>query len=335
MLYIFKNILWLFPFLLSLNKERQEREYVIKGYAQGTNYSIKYFAKDSSVRKQSVDSILRSIDSSMSLYKPNSLINRFNESRAYLDLDPHFVAVMRKSFQVHKATKGKFDVTVAPLVQAWGFGPKPIISFPDSLAVRALLECVGMNNLRLKGNRLIKTKPCVSVDLNGIAQGYSVDVIADYLIEQGIASFVVEIGGELRIKGPKPDGSLMRIGIEGPASSPNAEPIIRHIIAIEKGAVTTAGNYRKYLQNGAKKIAHLIDPKTGYPLDKALVSVTIVAKDAITADGYDSPIMAMELDEALSFISSRKGLEAYIIYRKPDGTVADTLTRGFKQMIVQ
>lgn len=333
--YIAKYILLLFPFVLFFKKEKDKREYVINGYAQGTDYSIKYFAEDSLVTKQSIDSILMIIDSSMSLYKPYSLINRFNETKDGLDIDLHFAAVMRKSFEVYKATNGKFDITVAPLVQAWGFGPKPISSFPDSMAVNALLKCVGMNSLRLKGNRLTKTKPCITIDLNGIAQGYSVDVIADYLIKKSITSFVVEIGGELRMKGPKPDGSWMRIGIEGPAASPDAEPLIRYIIRINNGAITTAGNYRKYLQRGARKIAHLINPKTGYPLDNSLISVTVYAKDAVTADGYDSPLMAMNVNEALDFVASRKDMEAYIIYRKPDGSVADTLTRGFKRMIVQ
>lgn len=335
MLSLIKYILFLFPLIFSFFKGKDQREYTIRGYAQGTDYSVKYYATDSIVTKYTVDSILSVIDSSMSLYKSYSQINRFNEASQSLDLDPHFAAVMRKSFTVYKATKGKFDVTVAPLVQAWGFGPKRIEKFPDSAAVRELLKCVGMNHLRLKGNRLIKSKPCIHVDLNGIAQGYSVDVVADHLLKKGLTSFVVEIGGELRMKGPKPDGSGMRIGIEGPALTANGEPVIRHVISINKGAITTAGNYRKYLQKGAKKIAHLIDPKTGYPLDNALISVTIYAKDAVTADGYDSPIMAMDVQEALDFVASKKGMEAYIIYHKKDGSVADTLTKGFKKMIVE
>lgn len=327
----------LFPLIVFLfnGKKDNRREYNIHGFAQGTDYSVKYFAADSIITKSAVDSLLSVIDSSMSLYKPYSQISRFNASDNYLDLDPHFAAVMRKSFTVYRATKGKFDVTVAPLVQAWGFGPKRIEKFPDSSEVKRLLQCVGMNNLYLKGNRLTKTKPCIHVDLNGIAQGYSVDVLADHLKKKGITSFVVEIGGELRMNGPKPDGSALRIGIEGPASTPNAEPVIRHIIAINNGAITTAGNYRKYLQKGGQKVAHLIDPITGYPLDNALISVTIYAKDAITADGYDSPIMAMNIQEALDFVKSKKGMEAYIIYHKKDGSVADTLTKGFKKMIVQ
>ncbi|WEK20265.1 MAG: FAD:protein FMN transferase [Candidatus Pedobacter colombiensis] len=332
---MFKYILLLFPLLISFFfKGKDQREFIIHGYAQGTDYSIKYFARDSVITKQSVDSILSVIDSSMSLYKPYSLISKFNDSSEGLDLDPHFVVVMQKSFEVYKATSGKFDVTVAPLVQAWGFGPKPIAKFPDSAEVKQLLKCVGMNNLSLKGNHLSKRKSCIKIDLNGIGQGYSVDVVADYLEYKGIKAFVVEIGGELRIKGPKPDGTAMRIGIEGPAVSANSEPVIRHVIRANNGAITTAGNYRKYLQKGGRKVAHLIDPKTGYPLDNALISVTIYAKDGLTADGYDSPIMAMGLKEALDF-ASKKGMEAYIIYHKSDGSVADTLTRGFRKMIVE
>jgi len=326
-------ILLLLSQIFLLFKKEDLRQYAIHGYAQGTDYSIKYFARDSIVTKGNLDSILMVIDSSMSLYKSYSLINKFNASSNGIVLDPHFAKVMAKSFEVYKATKGKFDVTVEPLVQAWGFGAKPIDKFPDSARVKELLKCVGMNNLSLKGNFLKKQKPCINVDLNGIAQGYSVDVVADYLINKGITSFVVEIGGELRIKGPKPDGTSMNIGIEGPANSPNAEPEVRHVISINDGAITTAGNYGKYLQKGSRKVAHLIDPKTGYPLDNALISVTIYAKDAITADGYDSPIMAMNVNEALDF-ATKKNMEAYIIYHRKDGSVADTLTAGFKKMII-
>lgn len=326
-------ILLLLPLFFFLSEKKEQREYSIRGYAQGTDYTVKYFAADSIITKRAVDSILSVIDSSMSLYKPYSTICRFNVSAEGLLIDPHFARVMRRSFDIYKDTQGKFDATVEPLVRAWGFGPKPVKSFPDSAEVKALLNCVGMNNLSLKGNYLQKRKPCIKVDLNGIAQGYSVDVVAGHLLKKGISCFVVEIGGELRMKGPKPDGTSLRIGIEGPAASAGAEPVIRHIVSINNGAITTAGNYRKYLQKGAKKIAHLIDPKTGYPLDNALISVTIYAKDATTADGYDSPIMAMDVEEALKFVNARKGMEAYIIYHRKDGSVADTLTKGFKKYL--
>lgn len=323
-------ILLLLPLFFLLHEKKELREYSIHGYAQGTDYTVKYFAVDSIVTKRTVDSILSVIDSSMSLYKPYSAICRFNAAEDGLFIDPHFARVMRRSFDIYKDTQGKFDATVEPLVQAWGFGAKPVSKFPDSARVKELLGCVGMNNLSLKGNYLKKNKPCIKVDLNGIAQGYSVDVVAGYLLKKRISCFVVEIGGELRMKGPKPDGTSLRIGIEGPAVSAGAEPVIRHVVKINNGAITTAGNYRKYLQKGAKKITHLIDPRTGYPIENALISVTIYAKDAMTADGYDSPIMAMDVDEALKFVNSRKGMEAYIIYHRKDGSIADTLTKGFR-----
>ncbi|SHH06307.1 FAD:protein FMN transferase [Pedobacter caeni] len=330
-----KSAILLLPLLVSLFiQKKDQQQYSIHGYAQGTDYSIKYFAEDSVVTKRAVDSILLKIDSSMSLYKPYSLISEFNRSEKGILLDAHFARVIRKSFEIYKATQGRFDVTVAPLVQAWGFGPKAVDHFPDRATVKALLGNVGMNYLELEGNYLRKKKPGVTIDLNGIAQGYSVDVVADYLIKKGISAFVVEIGGELRVLGPKPDGSAMRIGIEGPATSADSEPEIRHVLSFSKGAVTTSGNYRKYLQKGKRKIAHLINPKTGYPLDNQLISATIYAKDAITADGYDNAVMAMSMEEALAFVAARKDMEAYLIYHRKDGTVADTLSRGFKKMML-
>jgi len=315
-------------------EKKDQRQYTIHGYAQGTDYTVKYFATDSIVTKGEVDSILMVIDSSMSLYKPYSSINQFNASAKGMRIDRHFANVMTKSFEIYRNTQGRFDVTVKPLVQLWGFGVKPVERFPDSMMVSAVLKCVGMRFLSLKGNVLKKERPCVQIDLNGIAQGYSVDVVAEHLNLKGIKTYVVEIGGELRMKGPKPDGTSLRIGIEGPSESPDAEPAIRHTLAINNGAITTSGNYRRFLQMGRKRISHLIDPKSGYPLSNSLISVTVYSRDAITADGYDNAIMAMNIDEAMAFVSAKKNMEAYIIYHCKDGSIADTLTKGFKQLIV-
>lgn len=329
---IFIFFIPLLAFLFFQNKG--QRQYSIHGYAQGTDYTIKYFAMDSVVTKGEVDSILMVIDSSMSLYKPYSAINQFNASEKGMKIDRHFARVMTKSFEIYKLTQGRFDVTVKPLVQLWGFGVKPAERFPDSTMVSAALKCVGMNFLSLKGNHLKKERSCVQIDLNGIAQGYSVDVVAEHLNLKGISTYVVEIGGELRMKGPKPDGTSLRIGIEGPSEKPDNEPTIRHTLAINNGAITTSGNYKRFLQMGKKKISHLIDPKSGYPLANSLISVTVYSRDAITADGYDNAVMAMDIDEAMAFVSAKKNMEAYIIYHRKDGSIADTLTKGFKQLIV-
>jgi thiamine biosynthesis lipoprotein len=331
----YKTIFLWIPLLIIFFFRKDDRQlYAIHGYAQGTDYSIRYYAKDSVVTQKAIDSILLQIDSSMSLYKPYSLINKFNTSSEGVELDRHFLNVVKKSFDIFKATDGVFDITVKPLVQAWGFGSKPITNFPDSSTIQQILPCIGMQNLNLKGSFLNKDKFCVELDLNGIAQGYSVDVVADYLLKNGVKSFVVEIGGELRINGRKPDGSFFKIGIEGPADTEGSEPAIKHVIQLKKGAITTSGNYRKYLQQGSKKISHLIDAKSGYPLQNSMISVTLYAKDAITADGYDNAIMAMEPLKALNFIKAHKDLECYLIYHKNDGSVADTLSAGFRKLLV-
>lgn len=330
-----KIFIFFIPLLVFLFFQKEgQRQYSIHGYAQGTDYTVKYFARDSIITKGEIDSILLTIDSSMSLYKTYSQISQFNSSEKGIKIDKHFEKVMNRSFEIYKDTRGRFDVTVKPLVQVWGFGTKPEKKFPDSIQVKAILECVGMNFISLKGNELKKDKPCVQVDLNGIAQGYSVDVVADYLKLKGVKIYIVEIGGELRMKGPKPDGTSLRIGIEGPSEDADAAPVMKHTLAIDSGAVTTSGNYQKFLQMGGKKISHLIDPKSGYPLDNSLISVTIYAHDAITADGYDNAVMAMSVEEALAFVAAKKEMEAYIIYRRKDGSVADTLTKGFKRLII-
>ncbi|PPL00302.1 FAD:protein FMN transferase [Parapedobacter indicus] len=310
------------------------KKYTIIGYAQGTDYLITYYATDSCIHKNTIDSTLNVIDSSMSLYKPYSLINKINAGgQGVFELDDHFYNVLIKSFAIKRDSKGIFDVTVAPLVQLWGFGVKAVDHFPDSGEVRQALACTGMDKIRLRGHRLEKKSPCVQIDLNGIAQGYSVDVLAGLLEDRGIRHYVVELGGELRVKGPKPDGLPMRIGIERPLDGESGVVTINDVMEIREGAITTAGNYRKFLQDGKRKFSHHIDPRTGYPFDTGIISATIYAKDAVTADGYDNVIMAMEAEESITFVNKRKGLEVFVIYKDTSGTVRDTMSIGFKKLL--
>jgi len=306
----------------------------INGYAQGTSYSITYYAKEEWVKKKSIDSLIQVIDQSMSLYKPGSLINKFNESTSGMLVDFHFMEVYQRADAIFKDTQGKFDVTVAPLVQLWGFGPKKIERLPDSAAIKNALLGVGMEKIKWHRRTLSKENPAVSIDLNGIAQGYTVDVISRYLRSCKINRFMVEVGGELYIQGTKPDKQLFKVGIEGPVNSAFSDERIKHILQFKKGAITTSGNYQKYVMNGNQRISHLINPKTGYPLKNEMISVTVFAKDAITADGYDNALMAMHVQEALAFVAKRKNMEVYIIYVKENGELADTWSAGFKKLII-
>jgi thiamine biosynthesis lipoprotein len=270
----------------------------------------------------------------MSLYQPNSVITKLNESTSGTLVDFHFMKVYKRAQEIFKDTNGKFDVTVAPLVQAWGFGPKKAAKFPADTTIKNILKCVGMEKITRQGLTIKKENQCVNVDLNGIAQGYTVDLIAAYLHSKKVNSFMVEVGGELRVSGAKADGELFKIGIEGPTNKELSSQSIKHVLQFKKGAITTSGNYQKYIMNGNKRLSHLINPKTGYPLDNEMISVTVFAKDAITADGYDNALMAMNPKEALAFVAKRKQLAVYIIYKKENGEIADTLSTGFKKLIL-
>jgi len=323
---IFSAALFLLAFFLNTTDYKKIQ---ITGLAQGTTYLITYYANDTIVVKREIDSILNKIDSSLSLYKPYSLINQFNNSEVGVNADVHFMKVVKKALQVYRETNGLFDITIEPLTAAWGFGPNKIKDIPDSALIKKLLPCVNSKLLYWKENMLKKKKSCVRLDANGIAQGYSVDVLADFFEQRGIKNYLVELGGEIRIKGRKlPGNEKMSVGIETPGDDPDFS-IIEKVIWIDEGAVTTSGNYKRYYESKGKKITHLLNSKTGYSIQNELISVTVYAKDAITADGYDNALMAMGLKKALAFAEKRKDIAAHFIYRKDNGTIADTMTKSF------
>lgn len=249
-------------------------------------------------------------------------------------MDKHFQIVFNKSMETYRQTGGIFDITVQPLVQAWGFGPKKVTGLPDSGTIRSLKACVSSLNLYTKGNTLFRKKTCTQVDVNGIAQGYSVDVIARFLEANGIRNYLVELGGEIRVKGHKqPGGEKMKIGIEAPGENDFELSMIQKIIAVDSGAITTSGSYRKFYESEGKKITHLIDPRTGYPAQNELISVTVFAHDAITADAYDNALMIMGLKKALQFVEKRNYMAAHFIYRTPNGSIADTASSRFYKLL--
>ena len=310
------------------------QEYHINGHAQGTTYHITYYARDSVFTQHQADSLLDKLDSSLSNYKPYSLLSRFNASAHGIVMDEHLQKVIKRSLDIWRDTHGESDITVAPLVQVWGFGPRPTTVVPGDAAIKAILPCVGSEKLHIQGNKLVKDKPCVTIDVNGIAQGYSVDVMAAFLEKRGIENYLVELGGEIRVKGHKQSsGDRFTIGIEGPGKDELEDAADRKFLKPDHGGITTSGNYRKFYTSGKRIISHLIEPHTGYPIQNEMISVTVWARDAITADGYDNALMAMGLEKALRFMRQRKGMEAYFIYRKPNGAIADTATAGFNKMI--
>lgn len=312
-------------FFISFSPLKSKR-IVLNGFAQGTTWQLIYYSSDSLISKHQVDSIFTVIDQSMSLYKPGSLINKFNSSERGVKTDNHFREVVNKSLEINRETHGAFDITVKPLVQAWGFGVTKTKEEPDPKLIQKLLSCIGSDKITLLKDSLIKNKDCIEIDLNGIAQGYTVDLIARFLEKKGIVNYLVEVGGELRVKGNKSDGKLFQVGIESPD---DVIASYKKIISIDEGAITTSGNYRKYRMAGNKKVSHLIDTKSGFPIDNEMISVSVWAKDAITADGYDNAFMNMGLSKSVAFLKNRTDIGAYFIYIDENGSVADTATTEF------
>lgn len=314
------------------NNNNHIAAYHINGKAQGTTFHITYYAKSELVIQHEIDSIFDEIDRSLSIYKPHTLINRFNSSISGIEMDVHLRSVVLKSMEIFKRSGGIFDITVYPFVQIWGFGTEKALSFPDSAVIDSVMTCVGTGKLRIEGMRLIKSNPCVKINVNAIAPGYTSDLIAAFLEKKGVRAYVVEVGGEIRVKGKKPNGSFMSIGIEAPAKNSFDVPFIQKVIQIKSGAITTAGNYRQYREEGTQRISHLLDARTGYPIKNNLISVTVIAKDAITADGFDNVLMGLGLEKSFQFLKRQKNMEAYFIYQESDGSVADTATAGFYKL---
>jgi thiamine biosynthesis lipoprotein len=305
-------------------------QFQISGFAQGTSYQISYYASDAIISSRSIDQKFSELDSSLSIYKSYSLINKFNNSETGIEMDEHLKKVVKRSLKIWKESEGVFDISILAIVEAWGFGVKRHSNQPSEEVISKALACSGSDKLHILGNKLIKDIPCLKIDVNGIAQGYSVDVIADFIESQGIQNYLIEIGGEIRVKGRKQPGKqIMRIGIEQPANDKNEEATLQKIIELKGGAMTTSGNYRKYIQNGSKRFSHLMDPKTGSPLENELISVTVRTSNAMSADGYDNVLIGMGMEKAFNFLKRHKGLEAYFIYQDADGTVRDTASIGF------
>jgi thiamine biosynthesis lipoprotein len=322
-----------FTILISSNPRPESRRIHFSGNAQGTSYNITYYAEDTAVTVLQIDSLLRQIDTSLSIYLPVSVISRFNASDSGIIIDHHLKTVVLKSAEIYKHTGGLSDITIMPLTEAWGFGAKPAGKEPDARTIRTLLDCIGFNRLQLDNNFLRKEKPCVKIDVNGIAQGYTVDLLASLLNKAQVKNYLVELGGEIRVRGRKNGDQRMMIGVESPAPADMNLGIMRKVISIDSGAITTSGNYRKFYESKGKLITHLFNPRTGYSINNEMISATVYAADAMTADGYDNALMAMGVKKALKFLSDKNEIAAYFIYKDSSGNVRDTATAGFYKLI--
>jgi thiamine biosynthesis lipoprotein len=306
----------------------------IEGFAQGTTYNISFENVNSKNYSLVIDSILKDFDMSLSEYVPSSIISRINANDPNVIIDKHFKIVFEKSKQIWEQSGGLMDITVGPIIDALGFGSKAKTTI-DSSKIKELLKYVGFEKVRIENNRVIKSDTAIKLDVNSIAQGYSVDVVSNFFDSEGINNYLVEIGGEVRAKGKSSTNRYWRIGIDKPEEG-NMVPgeKLQVIISLKNQSVTTSGNYRKFYEENGVKYSHIINPKTGFPVKSRLLSVSIVARDCITADGWDTPLMVMGLEKSIETLKRHPELEGLLIYSDDQGNFKEYMTDGFKDMIV-
>ena len=298
----------------------------LEGQAQGTTFRIVYDGEQDF--SKSIDSLFRVIDHSMSLWDSTSIISRFNKNQTETKADTHFEIVFQKSYEVSEATAGAFDITVGPLVKTWGFSYKKGLPFPTQNQVDSLRKLIGYRKVQLKNGVLVKENPMTEIDFNAIAQGYTVDVMANLLKANGINDYLVEIGGEVRTAGHNEKGEAWQVGIDKPTEKEGENRPLQAIVSLSGKALATSGSYRKFVMREGKKYSHAIDPKTGYPITHNLFSVSVIADDCITADAFATAFLVVGLEKA-KHIAQQQHLEWYGIYTAADGTLSTYITTGF------
>lgn len=296
------------------------------GLIFGTVYNVTYQSKED--LHADIEAALKHFDGSLSPFNDTAVITRINRNEDIVP-DTLFTNVFRRSMEISEETDGAFDITVAPLVNAWGFGFKQG-RFPDRHMIDSLLQFTGYTKVSLSpDDKVVKQDPRIMLDCSAVAKGYAVDVIAQLLRRKGVQNFMVDIGGEVVVDGLNPQGATWRIGINKPVDDSLAvNQELETVLHLSDVAVATSGNYRNFYYKDGKKYAHTIDPKTGYPTQHSLLSATVVADDCMSADAYATACMSMGLEEAIRFVDGNKALEAFFIYTDEEGRYQTYYTKG-------
>lgn len=336
-----KKLIWQLPFLVLLIvgtvliiRQQQSVPYQTNsGLIFGTSYNIKYQCDSNLVK--GIEEELKRVDNSLSTFNEKSIITAVNQNKEVV-LNDMFLSVYKKAMEVSENTDGAFDITVAPLVNAWGFGFKNGIN-PEKAQVDSLLQIVGYKKVELKGDRVVKQDPRIMLDCSAIAKGFGVDVIANYLSNLGVKNFMIEIGGEIVTSGINEQRLPWKIGVTKPTDDPlgDAGGELMTVMNVTDKAMATSGNYRNFYYKGGKKYAHTIDPKTGYPVQHSLLSATVIARDCATADAYATSFMVMGLEKAKKFLEQHTELMAYFIYSDEKGKNAVWFSPSLKDKIVE
>lgn len=313
-----------------------QKEVAISGRTMGTTYHVKiitsYFDRISDI-KPKIDQRLDAINQSMSTYRPDSEISQFNATHditALLQISDDFLAVMQVAQHIYELTDGAWDGTVKPLVNLWGFGntqhPQHV---PDGAVIETTIRKVGFKYIRIiEKGFLQKHVEKLSLDLASIAKGFAVDQISALLKAEGMENFLVEIGGEVYAAGNRKDGRPWRVGINQPDASASLVQTYQ-VVPLHNRAMATSGDYRNYFEIQGRRYSHIIDPRTGYPVDNGVVSASVVADSCTFADGLATALMVMGPKEGLGLVASLKDVAALIIVRNDDGTLGQYASENF------
>ncbi|MBQ9356533.1 MAG: FAD:protein FMN transferase [Prevotella sp.] len=294
------------------------------GLVFGTTYSIKY--ESSSDMQQQIEEALQQVDNALSMFNDSSVISAINRGESIIPPTAEgdmFLDVFQLAERVSQDTNGAFDITVAPLVNAWGFGFRNG-SMPDSAAVDSMLQFIGHEKVMFWTDSdrrgISKSDPRVMLDCSAIAKGYGVDAVANMLRSNGVQNFMVEIGGEVVTQGCNPQGSQWHIGVTRPTDDTlSVSGELQTVLTVSDMAMATSGNYRNFYYSGGRKLAHTIDPHTGYPVQHELLSATVLAPTCAVADAYATAFMVMGLKHAQELLSRHEELAAYLIYTDSTG----------------
>lgn len=302
------------------------------GFIFGTVYNITY-QYDKSL-KADIEAELKKVDGSLSPFNKHSIITKINRNED-VTVDKMFADVFNLAQQISTETDGAFDITVAPLVNAWGFGFKNDTQ-PTRHAIDSLKQLTGYMKVSLDGMKVSKKDPRMMLDCSAIAKGYACDVVAEYLRRRGIENFMVEIGGEIVTQGINEKRLPWKIGVTKPVDdSLNTNQELQTVLNVTNKAMATSGNYRNFYYKNGKKYAHTIDPVTGYPVQHNILSATVIADNCATADAYATAFMVMGLDKAKAVLGRHPELMAYFIYSDKNGNNAVWFSPTMRDKIVE
>lgn len=322
-----KKIVYLFLMTLvslSCKQEKSQTELVkLSGPVFGTTYNIQYFSETDTNYQTQFDSLFQVVNQSLSTYIPDSDISRLNRNEL-TEVDHHFIKVFKSSKSIYRETEGVFDPTIGNVVNAWNFGAETKKFLTDSTTIDSLMQFVGFDKVSLSNNSI--NKPTTTyLEFNAIAKGYGVDVIAEYLVDKKIDNYLVEIGGEIRVKGTNVEKeSPWKVGLDEPRF--DGEQSVYKAITLKDEAMATSGTYRKFKTDEyGNRYAHIIDTKTGYPTKTNVLSVSVIAEDCMTADAYATAFQAMGIEKVTEFLKKHPELKVYFIF-EGDNKALETLS---------